>query len=93
LPACGGIIAQSLYYERLWEPFPTRQRAVLHALAERGPDELLSQAVREGHGLGPPSSVQRALQALTGKDVLDRYQGKYFFLDPLFRHWIRKVLA
>jgi hypothetical protein len=85
--------SQSLYYERVWEQFPTRQRALLHALAHRGPDELLSQSVREGYGLGPASSVQRALQALTGKDVLDRYQGKYFFLDPLLKQWIRKVLA
>jgi len=30
------------------------------------------------------------LRGLNAKDVLDRYQGKYFFLDPLFPVWIKQ---
>ena len=83
------VIGQSTYYELLWEQLPARQRASLQALAHRGPSEIYAQAVREEFRLGPASSVQRALQSLDARDVLDRYRGEYFFLDPLFPRWIR----
>ena len=83
------VIGQSTYYELLWEQLPARQRATLQALAHRGPSEIYAQAVREEFRLGPASSVQRALQSLDARDVLDRYRGEYFFLDPLFPRWIR----
>jgi hypothetical protein len=87
------VVGQSIYYERLWEQFSSRQRAVLQALAGRGPDELLSQTVRHAYRLGPASSVQKALQSLDSQDILDRYEKKYFFLDPIFRFWIQKSAA
>lgn len=59
------------------------------ALAHRGAAELYSQAVREEFRLGPASSVQKALQSLDSQDILDRYRGEYFFLDPLLPCWIR----
>jgi hypothetical protein len=83
------VIGQSTYYELLWEQLPARQRATLQALAHRGPSEIYAQAVREEFRLGPASSVQKALQSLDARDVLDRYHGEYFFLDPLFPSWIR----
>jgi len=84
------VTGQSTYYEILWEQLSARQRAALQALAHRGAAELYSQSVREEFRLGPASTVQRALQSLDSRDVLDRYQGNYFFLDPLFPCWIRK---
>jgi hypothetical protein len=89
----GLVKSQSTYYERLWEQLPARQRAVLRVIGQRGPDDLFSQSVRGGFQLGPGSSVQRALQALLGKDILDRYQKRFFFLDPLFKHWIQRGAA
>jgi uncharacterized protein len=83
------VIGQSTYYELLWEQLPARQRATLQALAHRGPLELYSQKVREEFRLGPASSVQKALQSLDARDILDRYRGEYFFLDPLLPCWIR----
>ena len=84
------VTSQSTYYELLWEQLSARQRAALQALAHRSTADIYSQAVREEFRLGPASSVQKALHALDSKDVLDRYQGKYFFLDPLFPFWIRQ---
>ena len=84
------VTGQSTYYELLWENLTARQRAALQALSTRGPAELYSQAVREEFRLGPASTVQRALQALDARDILDRYHGNYFFLDPLFAGWIRQ---
>jgi uncharacterized protein len=83
------VIAQSTYYELLWEQLPARQRATLQALANRGASEIYSQTVRDEFRLGPASSVQKALQSLDARDILDRYRGEYFFLDPLLPCWIR----
>lgn len=87
------VAGQSTWYELLWEQRSAGQRAVLQALAERGSAELYSQTVRNEFRLGPASSVQKALQSLDAKDILDRYRDKYFFLDPLFPYWIRKKAA
>jgi uncharacterized protein len=87
------VNGQSTYYELLWEQLPARQRAALQALAHRGAAEIYSQAVREEFRLGPASSVQKALQSLDAQDILDRYDGGYFFLDPLLPCWIRNKAA
>jgi len=84
------VSSQSAYYELLWEQLAARQRASLQALAARGSADVYAQTVREEFRLGPASSVQTALRSLDAKDILDRYQGKYFFLDPLFPRWIKK---
>jgi len=87
------VDGQSSYYELVWEQLSAGQRAVLQALAERGPSEIYAQSVRSTFRLGPASSVQKALQSLDSKDILDRYKDAYFFLDPLLPHWIRKKVA
>ncbi|HWP85471.1 MAG TPA: hypothetical protein VNN17_09795 [Terriglobia bacterium] len=86
----GLVASQATYYELQWEQLSARQRAVLQAIAHRGAAEIYSHAVRQEFRLGPASSVQKALQALDSRDILDRYKGSYFFLDPLFPHWIKK---
>jgi hypothetical protein len=83
------VTSQSTYYELLWEQLSARQRAALQAIAYRGASEIYSQGVREEFRLGPASSVQKALQSLDSRDILDRYKGNYFFLDPLFPCWIK----
>lgn len=84
------IRAHTTYYELLWEQLAARQRAVLQAIAKRGPSDIYSQTVRDEFRLGPASTVQKSIQSLDSRDILDRYQGKYFFLDPLFPFWIRQ---
>jgi hypothetical protein len=86
------VRGQSEYFERLWEQLTSRQRAVLQALSQRGPSDLLSQAGREHYRLGAASSVQKALQSLDSQDILGRYHGEYFFVDPLFANWIRRSI-
>ena len=87
------VTGQSTYFEILWDQLSSRQRAALQALAYRGVSNIYSQAVREDFRLGPASTVQKALQSLDSRDILDRYKGNYFFLDPLFPYWIRKKAA
>ena len=87
------VAGQSTYYELLWEQLSAGQRAALQALAQRGPSKIYAQAVRSEFRLGPASTVQKALQSLDSKDILNRYKDKYFFLDPLFPYWIRKKVT
>jgi AAA+ ATPase superfamily predicted ATPase len=87
------VAGQSTMFEQLWEQLTARQRAALQAMAARGPAEIYSQAVREEFRLGPASSVQKSLQLLNSRDILDHYKGSYFFLDPLLPRWIRKKTA
>jgi hypothetical protein len=84
--------SQSDYYERVWEQLTQRQRAVLQALAARGTSALYSEAVRTEYRLGPASSVRTALASLDGQDLIDRYKGSYFFVDPIFAVWIRELV-
>lgn len=85
------IASHSVLYERMWQQLTLRQRAVLRGGVQRGMNGLLSAAVREAYRLGPPSSVQKALQSLAAKDILDRYKNEYFVVDPVFAAWIRNT--
>ena len=40
------VAGQSTYYELLWEQLSAAQRGALQALAQRGPAEIYSQAIR-----------------------------------------------
>ncbi len=84
------VASRAPYFERLVQQLSGRQRTVLQALAQRGSEELLSQGVRLRFGMGPASSVQKAVQSLMAGDLIDRYQGRYFFLDPLQARWVQR---
>jgi hypothetical protein len=84
------VASQSTFYETQWEQVSARQRATLQAIAYRGVAAIYSENVRQEFRLGAASSVQKALEALDSKDILDVYKNSYFFIDPLFAHWIRK---
>ncbi len=87
------LTRQGDIFERQWQQLTNHQSAVLRALAFQGSQDLLSKAVAERFRLGPASSVQKSLSALDQKDVIDRYKGRYFFLEPLFAEWIRRLGA
>jgi len=84
------VASQSTFYEAQWEQVSGRQRATLQAIAYRGVASIYSESVRQEFRLGAASSVQKSLEALDSKDILDIYKNNYFFIDPLFAHWIRK---
>jgi hypothetical protein len=64
---------------------------MLQALCISSSDELLSEVVRQEFRLGSASSAQKALQSLMAQDLVNRYGGRYFFLDPLFGHWVARA--
>ncbi len=87
------LARQGDIFERQWQQMTNSQSAVLRALAFQGPQDLLSKATAERFRLGPASSVQKSLSSLDQQDLIDRYKGRYFFLEPLFAEWIRQLGA
>ncbi|HTX52165.1 MAG TPA: hypothetical protein VMD08_02050 [Candidatus Baltobacteraceae bacterium] len=82
------VASMGQVYERLWEQVTLRQRAVLRAVANE-PERIGREDVRRTYALGPLSSVQRALEGLQNQELISRYRQQYFFLDPLFRAWVK----
>lgn len=81
-------------YAPAWESLPTRQRALLRAVASGTASGLLSTAVREVNRLGPASSVAQALESLTrSKEILRPVEGGHAFADVFFKLWVLRVGA
>jgi len=86
------VNAESPVYQRMWQQRPTGQRLVFQALAAGETKGLQSMEVRRRYRLGAHSTVQKALALLRQADIIDQRGEKYFFLEPLFAHWIRRNL-
>lgn len=82
------VIGQSTYYELLWEQPPARQALPCRRWHVGSVGDIFPECSDEFR-LGPALSVQKALQSLDARDILDRYWREYFFLDPLLPCWIR----
>ena len=80
--------AQRPLLEGAWQRLTLAKRAVLRAVAHEGGRGLLAVPVRGRYGLGPKSSVQRALAGLTAEDWLMREGDRYVFVDSLYREYV-----
>jgi len=80
--------AEHAHFGLVWEKAARAQRLVLHALA-REPGRPLAGAYRRRHGLPGPSSVQRALEALTREELVARDpSGEYRIAEPFLAEWL-----
>jgi len=89
---------QTPQYLQVWDGLTPSQRLVLQAIATSGGESVLSNAYRRANRLGSPSSVQRALDALVKKDLLDRTvtvgnQVVYRFIDVFFGAWVSRIIG
>ena len=83
---------ESQAYTALWDSLTGPQRRLLASLAATGDTgEIYSTAFREQHGLGAPSTVQRAAAALLQRDLVDRSNGSYVVADRFLRLWIQRT--
>jgi hypothetical protein len=80
---------ESYAYTALWEGLTMNQQRVLLGLAQESGDvqPFSSEFVRR-YQLGSPSSVQRAVEALMEKDLIDRDNGSFVVLDRFFQRWV-----
>jgi hypothetical protein len=82
--------AEHAHFGLVWEQAARVQRIVLHALAsEQG--RPLAGDYRRRHGLPGPSSVQRAIAALTKEELVERDAGgEYRIAEPFLGEWLRR---
>jgi uncharacterized protein len=79
-------------YTTLWESLAVNQRKFLKGLAsEAGKVQPFSSEFIGQYGLGSGSNVQRAVDSLIEKDVIDRDNGSFLISDRFFRLWVQSV--
>jgi hypothetical protein len=80
------------FYTQIWSSLTAVQQKTLLAVIQEDGARLQSQKVALSVGRGT-STVQRAVEALTEKEILreEEHQGgvRMRFEDPFFAHWIR----
>ena len=81
--------AEHAHFELIWDRASTAQRLVLQALAAE-PGRPLSGDYRRRHKLPGPSTVQRALQALTQEELVGRSGREYRIAEPFLAGWLRR---
>lgn len=79
-------------YTTLWESLAINQRKFLKGLAgEPGKVQPFSAEFIGKYGLGSPSNVQRVVDSLLEKDVIDRDNGSFLISDRFFRLWVQAL--
>ncbi len=86
------IARESHAFHELWDNLPLKARQLLVALAKENEPrvEIYSRAFLQKHGLGLPSSVQRAVERLLADGILERMDGAYEFTDVFLKRWIQR---
>ncbi len=81
---------ESYAYTSLWESFAVNQRRFLSGLVqEHGGIEVYGALFIRNNNLSSPSSVQRVVENLLERDIIDREEGAYFISDRFFQLWVQ----
>jgi uncharacterized protein len=77
-------------YTALWESLTIPQKRFLNGLAveSAGVKVFAGEFVRR-YGIGSASNVQRAVDGLLARDIIDRDNGSFLITDRFFRLWIQ----
>lgn len=78
-------------FSNQWEALTRNQKYFLYGLAIHGPKPKVyhSEFIQE-LGLKTSSNVQRIVEALLKKDIIDHDDGSFLISDRFFREWIRR---
>ncbi len=83
--------SENAHFERIWDKASSVQKLVLSAVARAPRSRPLSEEFRSRMGLGPASSVQKALAALTNDELLERApDSTYRVAEPFLAEWIQR---
>jgi len=63
----------------------------LQLLADRGGERVTSRPVAKRYGFSSHSRVPQALARLQGRGLVDRRDGAWYIVDPLFGEWLRRA--
>jgi len=85
--------SEHAHFSLLWESASAVQKLVLGALAQE-PGRPFTAAYRSRHDLPPATNVQKALRALTQRELVAGEGGAYRIVEPFLAEWVRgRVLA
>jgi AAA+ ATPase superfamily predicted ATPase len=88
------VEAEDAHYTTLWESLSRAQRPVVQALSAEPTTTPYAEAFRSRHQLGSAATVQRALQALMEREVVDGSSiHGYRVPDVFLRTWITVTLG
>ena len=83
---------ESYAYTALWESLALNQRRFLTGLAKEPEGvKVFASDFLQRYNLRSPSNVQRAVEALMEKDVIDRNDGSYVISDRFLKIWINQA--
>lgn len=83
---------ESYAYTAVWESLTLTQKRFLKGLAaEPAGVKVFAGEFVSRIGLNSASSVQRVVQALLAKDIIDRDNGSFLITDRFFRLWIHSA--
>lgn len=86
--------AEESRYTVLWEGLTPYRRLVVTALANDVGGEIFSEGYRRRNGLGPASSLQRAIRSLSDREIVEfAVDGSYRVPDVFLRSWVRRRLG
>jgi hypothetical protein len=78
----------------LWHDSAPAQRSLLAALVETGGKNIYSESYRRRANLGPATTVQRAVQTLIERELVDlEPDGTYRIKERFFEEWIRRRIV
>jgi hypothetical protein len=63
----------------------------LQLLADRGGENVTSRPVVTRYGFSSHSRVRPAMERLQGRGLVDRRDGAWYVVDPLFSEWLRRA--
>ena len=85
------VSRESSVYIAIWEELTIKQKNLLAALAKEEYPEIFSKKFLEKYGIGPASSIQKALKNLLKKELVQQENGSYVVYDLFFKKWIRRI--
>jgi hypothetical protein len=82
--------AEDSHFGLVWEDSSKAQQLLLLALAT-APGRPFTQSYRTTHSLPAASSVQRAIEGLTNRELIQRDRdGVYRIMEPFLAEWLRQ---
>ncbi|MCK5242924.1 orc1/cdc6 family replication initiation protein [bacterium] len=89
--AIEGILeVHSEYYTGLWVDLSLHQKNLILAICKGGGQKIFSQDFVGRFGLGSFSTVQKSLNRLLTRQIIDRRGDHYYIRDMFFQRWMTR---
>jgi uncharacterized protein len=77
-------------FMEIWDALTVTERRLLFGIAETAEAAPFAIAFLRKYQLGAASSIQRVVERLVQKGVIDRTENGYRIIDPFFALWIKR---